>query len=376
MAAPTSCSRPARAPSRQWPHSACRRARPSLSLGLEPVANESAAALAGRILEAFELPGAARGALRGLAGREARAHSDSASAAAEPAFELHGARHAYLRGTANEVESLRGIDFALPRGASLAFVGKTGSGKSTALQLLDGLVASSSGSVRSLGVDLGPASGTRVDLRSLRMRAPLAIQRPESALFERYAGDDVAFGPRNQGLSGKSLVQRVRNSMEKAGLGYEAFRDRQSRSLSGGEKRRLALAGVLALEGEALLLDEPTSALDPAAKASIMALALDAARSGTTVVFATHSMQEAALADFVAVFADGRIVAFGRPETVFYDLFDPAWALRRPFACEVAIELEARGSSLGTRPVGLSGLAEAIRAAVPVARAAAAERSS
>ncbi len=339
----------------------------ALALGLEPIARESAAAIAGRIAEAFAPPAASRrlgrpGERRGRRTVAAGPPADPAAASAEPAFELRGVRHAYLRGTANETESLRGIDLSVPRGASLAFVGRTGSGKSTALQLLDGLVAPGAGAIRSLGVDLGSPSidlgRARIDLRSLRMRAPLAIQRPESALFERYAGDDVAFGPRNLGLSGRLLVDRVRDAMEEAGLSFEAFRDRQSRSLSGGEKRRLALAGVLAMKGDALLLDEPTSALDPAAKSSILALVLDTARRGTTVVFATHSMEEAARADFVAVFDRGTIAAFGEPAKVFYEFFDPAWGMRRPFACEVAIELEALGFCFGARPLEVAGLAD------------------
>ena len=148
--------------------------------------------------------------------------------------------------------------------------------------------------------------------------------------------------------------------MEETGLGYAEFRDRRTRSLSGGEKRRLALAGVLAMGGDALLLDEPTSGLDPATKRSILALVVGRSMQGTTVVMATHSMEEAAKADQVAVFADGGIVAIGDPRTIFYDRFDPSWGLRRPFACEVAIEFEARGISLRQRPLGLDGLVAAL----------------
>jgi energy-coupling factor transport system ATP-binding protein len=329
----------------------------ALSLGLEPAIGESAKAIAGRIAAAFKLGGP--GPL---------AHAGAASpTAAPPVFALRGASHAYLRGTANETESLHDIDLAVPAGAVVAFVGKTGSGKSTALQLLDGLVAPSSGGALAFGIDL---ADPRADLRSVRMRAPLAIQRPESALFERYAGDDVAFGPRNLGLSGKPLVERVRDSMEMAGLDYAAFRDRQTRKLSGGEKRRLALAGVLAMEGQALLLDEPTSALDPATKRSILELALDASRRGETVVMATHSMEEAARADLVAVFCEGRIAATGHPSNVFYDLFDPAWGLRRPFACEVATELMVLGFGPGTRPLTLESLADAVLASSSASKAA------
>jgi len=315
------------------------------ALGLPALARESAAELASRIATshiAIARTAASRGAI---------------DPDAPMAFELRGVSHAYLGGTANEKAALREVDLDIPRGALVAFIGRTGSGKSTALQLLDGLVAPRSGTVRSLGVDLG---GKSVDLRGIRMRAPLSVQRPESALFELYAADDVAFGPRNLGLSGKALVERVRAAMEEAGLGYGEFRDRRTRTLSGGEKRRLALAGVLAMGGEALLLDEPTSALDPATKASIAALIGARARGGTTVAMATHSMDEAAAADLVAVFVEGEIAALGDPETIFYDRYDPAWGLRRPFAVEVAIELEKAGLSLGFRPLSLDELVGAL----------------
>jgi energy-coupling factor transport system ATP-binding protein len=281
----------------------------------------------------------------------------SPSSSAELAFELRGASHTYLRGTANETASLRGVDLAVVPGTMVAFVGKTGSGKSTALQLLDGLVAPTGGCVLAFGLDL---TAPRVDLRSVRMRAPLAIQRPESALFELYAGDDVAFGPRNLGLSGQSLVDRVRDSMEAAGLGFAVFRDRRTRTLSGGEKRRLALAGVLAMGGDALLLDEPTSALDPSAKRSVLQLEKAAASRGATLVIATHSMDEAARADRVAVFSEGRLVAYGSPREIFYDRYDAGWGLARPFACAVAAELATLGISLPARPLTTPELAAAL----------------
>ena len=193
------------------------------ALGLEAIARESAQAIAGRIAEAYRQRGEPRQA--GSGQRPIIPSPRVGTSPSAPVFELRDARHAYLHGTANERVSLRGVDLAVPSGASLAFVGKTGSGKSTALQLLDGLVAAGSG--RS-----APSASTwprrASTFRSLRMRAPFAIQRPESALFERYAGDDVAFGPRNLGLSGKALVDRVRESMEEAGLGFDTFRDRQT----------------------------------------------------------------------------------------------------------------------------------------------------
>jgi energy-coupling factor transporter ATP-binding protein EcfA2 len=148
--------------------------------------------------------------------------------------------------------------------------------------------------------------------------------------------------------------------MEETGLGYDEFRDRLTRSLSGGEKRRLALAGILAMGSEALLLDEPTSALDPQTKRSILDLILEKARGGVTVVMATHSMEEAATADWVVVFSDGRIAAFGDPGTIFYDDYDPAWGICRPFACEMAVKLEKAGLSIGARPLDLAALVAAL----------------
>jgi energy-coupling factor transporter ATP-binding protein EcfA2 len=335
----------------------------ALELGLEPRLREPPDRLAARIAGAV-----AAGSLRlrpasGLEGlgsgaafaRDAsRSAADSASGS--PCFELRGAGHAYLRGTAGETLALREVDLAVPEGAVLALVGRTGSGKSTALQLLDGLISASSGKALAFGLDLHDPS---VDLRAVRTRAPLSVQRPESALFERYAADDVAFGPRNLGLSGGGLVDRVKKAMGETGLPYELFRDRRTRSLSGGEKRRLALAGVFAMAPSALLLDEPTSALDPAAKEALLGLILAKAREGATVVMATHSMNEAAKADLVAVFAGGRLVALRDPETLFYDSYDPAWGIDRPFACEIALELEKLGLSLRPRPLALAALAAA-----------------
>ena len=346
----------------------------ALALGLEALPGEKLPALAARIADA------GRGAVSGLPvaaaptdlpeAAQAAPAPGAASADGRHAFVVGDAGYSYLRGTANEVKALEGVSMSLAAGTITALVGRTGSGKSTILQLLDGLAFPSAGCVMALGEDTVAKS---TDLRRLRMRAPLAIQRPESALFEVYAGDDVAFGPRNQGLSGKLLVERVKSAMEKLGLPFEAYRDRGTRGLSGGEKRRLALAGILALEPEALLLDEPTSALDPATRAQVLDLVRSLAASGRTVVYATHSMEEAAMADSVAVVADGRLAAFGSPAELFYDAFDPAWGIGRPFACELALELRRLGIPLAleARPLDIASLVAALGAANGAANGAA-----
>jgi energy-coupling factor transporter ATP-binding protein EcfA2 len=309
---------------------------------------------------------------RGAAAGEGAA-GISASADRGAAFDLAGVSYSYLRGTVNQSPALDGVTMSVPRGSVIALVGRTGSGKSTLLQLLDALAFPSKGRVLSFG-DETAAPGT--DLRRLRTRAPLAVQRPESALFEPYAGDDVAFGPRNLGLSGRDLVARARSAMERAGLSFEEFRDRRTRTLSGGEKRMLALAGVLALEPEALLLDEPTAALDPAAKERVLDLVSGLVRAGTTIVMATHSMEEAARADLVAVIVAGRLAAFGPPRRVFYEDYDSAWGIGRPFACEFARAFRAAGVDFPHEPLTLDRLAGLLRSFtvnIPASAHAAAE---
>jgi energy-coupling factor transport system ATP-binding protein len=207
---------------------------------------------------------------------------------------------------------------------------------------MDGLAIPDSGSVVSFGMDTSDRS---IDLRQLRMRAPLAVQRPESAIFEAYAADEVAFGPRNQGLRGQELVARVSNAMDTVGLQYSQYRDASTRALSGGMKRKLALASILSLDPDALLLDEPTAALDPTSRAKVLDIITTFARpeddeNGSktrprTLVMSTHSMDEAAIADMVAVMKEGRIVAYGPPRSVFGSQWDPSWGIERPFSYEL-----------------------------------------
>jgi energy-coupling factor transport system ATP-binding protein len=345
--------------------------RVALALGLEPRLRESAAELAGRV--AALLGRAAAGPMSVDAASTDAASTDAASTDARAetgeeagaAFELEGVSYSYLKGTSGEHAALRDVSLSLPAGAVVALVGRTGSGKSTLLPLLDGLSFPGAGRVRAFGEDTR-AQGT--DLRGLRLGAPLSIQRPESALFETYAGDDVAYGPRNLGLKGPALVERVRESMESVGLPFEAYRDRLCRGLSGGEKRKLALAGVLALEPRALLLDEPTSALDPETKGAVDDLLFRKRRGGRTIVFASHSMEEAALADLVVVISGGEVLASGPPRRIFYEDFEPLWGIGRPFACELALELERLGLPVG-RPLDLTSLIASLQPLQPEEKA-------
>lgn len=175
---------------------------------------------------------------------------------------------------------LSGISFSLKKGTLTAITGPSGCGKSTLFECLAGLKECSGGIIRAVS------------------RPALALQESDAALFEPCAADDVAFGPKNSGLSGKDLVARVKDSMEKAGLPYEAFADRATFHLSGGEKRKLSLAGIIALGSDIFIFDEPTSALDSESRNIVLGTLRGLADEGKTVLFSTHRPQEAMIADF------------------------------------------------------------------------------
>ncbi|MDR2521797.1 MAG: ATP-binding cassette domain-containing protein, partial [Spirochaetaceae bacterium] len=199
------------------------------------------------------------------------------------------------------VLAVRDTSFALPRGALVALTGRSGCGKSTVLKLAAALLLPDSGSVEILG---RRSLDRRVQLRRLTLSAALAVQNPEDALFERFVADDVAFGPRNRGLKGAALVAAVRAAMDAAGLPYSQFAGRTTRSLSGGEKRRAALAGMLAMNAELYLLDEPAAGLDAENTTRVYALLAALREQGKTCVIATHSARCAASADITLTMAE------------------------------------------------------------------------
>ncbi len=221
-----------------------------------------------------------------------------------------------MRGTPLEVEALKGVDFDVSERETVAVMGHTGSGKSTLIQHLNGLLRPHGGRARVLDVDL---NDPRADVRLLRRRVGLVFQFPEAQLFERYVGDDVAFGPRQLGLSRQEVRERVREAMNAVGLDFDTFKDRYVWSLSGGEKRRAALAGILALRPEILVLDEPTAGLDPQGRKTILDLIrrLKAERD-LTLVLVSHNMDEVGrLAQRGFILADGRTVTSGPPRRLF-----------------------------------------------------------
>jgi energy-coupling factor transport system ATP-binding protein len=223
--------------------------------------------------------------------------------------------HYYMRGTPLEVPAISDVNLTVQRGAILGVLGHTGSGKSTAIQHLNALLRPHGGSVVVFGQD---TAAPGLDVRAIRRRVGLVFQMPEAQLFEQYVGDDIAYGPRKLNLGRAEVRARVQRAMAAVGLGFEEFKDRLTFRLSGGQMRRVALAGVLALEPEVLVLDEPTAGLDPQARRQLMGHILALAASGITLVIISHNMEEMAqICDRLVVIAGGRTVMQGTPAQVF-----------------------------------------------------------
>ena len=226
--------------------------------------------------------------------------------------------HVYGRGTPLATPALTDVSLTIDAGEVVGVIGATGSGKSTLVQHFNGLLRPTTGRVLLDGVDV---NGRGTDRRRLRQQVGLLFQYPEQQLFEETVFADVAFGPRNQGLSEEEVRARVHQALEQVGLPPAQFTSRSPFDLSGGEMRRAAIAGVLAMEPRMLILDEPTAGLDPQGRREILAHVgrLHSAR-GLTIVLITHSMDSVAqLCERLIVLDGGRLVADGPTRAVFAD---------------------------------------------------------
>lgn len=254
-----------------------------------------------------------------------------------------GIGHTYLKDTPLAYRALDNASLQVRRGSIHGLAGATGSGKSTLLQHLNGLILPQEGSLRVAGYDL---CAKNPDLKGLRRRVGMAFQMPEMYFFEQYLGDEVAYGLKMMGISERSeLRSKVKQGMENAGLDFDTFVNRLTFTLSSGEKRKAALACVLALEPELLLLDEPAAGLDPLAHTDLMHR-MDVYRStGMTILLSSHQIEDlAALAEGVCILDDGRVALSGAVGSVLTNAGELAKAgLEMPFAARTAQSLRSQG---------------------------------
>lgn len=214
--------------------------------------------------------------------------------------------------------ALKGVNMYADEGECIAIIGHTGSGKSTLIQHFNGLMRPEAGQVLIDGHDL---SKKKVDLKRLRRTVGIVFQNPEDQIFEKIIGDDIAYGPFKLGLPLKEVRERVKWAMGVVGLDFEEMKDRQTFALSGGQKRKVALAGILALKPKVLVLDEPTAGLDPRSRSELLdKIKFLNKEEKLTVIFVSHNMEEVAfLADRVYVMANGSDVLNGTPTEIFSD---------------------------------------------------------
>ncbi|MBN1400401.1 MAG: energy-coupling factor transporter ATPase [Anaerolineae bacterium] len=278
-----------------------------------------------------------------------------------PLVSIRDLRHTYLADSPLATTALRGADLTIEAGEIAALVGPSGAGKSTLVHFIDGLLRPEAlGHVNVLGCDTGAPDA---DLARLRQRVGLVFQSPHHQLLERYVGDDIAYGPRRLGLARAQVRERVAWAMGAVGLDFERFVDRHTYALSGGEMRRVALAGVLAVRPELLILDEATTGLDPRGRVEIHALLRELnRREGMAILIVSNDMDEvAALAGQVTVLHQGRTAAAGPTRQIFAqpELLSRC-GLALPRAAQIMAALRARGLALPDEALTLEGAEEAL----------------
>lgn len=281
-------------------------------------------------------------------------------AARDAVIEVRGLDHVYMADTPFAHPALRDVNFSVPIGGAQGLAGKTGSGKSTLLQHLNGLLRPQHGTVR-----VGPyqLEDLSVPTRPVTRLAGLVFQNPESQFFEQYVGDEIAYGPRMMPLD-EPLAERVRWAMEMVGLDFVDFKDRLTNTLSGGQKRKVALASVLALKPDILLLDEPTAGLDPHSHREILERLAGLREHGMTLVVSSHRMEDlTALTDRLLVFQGGRVALDGNIGDVFwqFERLEEA-GLEPPLAVSAAAELRKRGWPLHSGIVSEGQLLSSLQA--------------
>ena len=275
-------------------------------------------------------------------------------------IEVKGLTHIYNEGLPHESVALEGVTFSAQDGQLVGIIGHTGSGKSTLVQHLNGLLKPKSGSIVVGGTDI---TSDGVVMRDIRKKIGLVFQYPEYQLFEETVAKDVAFGPANLGLSEAEIDECVKEAIEMVGLDYEKVKNVSPFELSGGQKRRAAIAGVIAMKPEVLILDEPTAGLNPKAHADILNMVETIHRkSKNIIVLVSHNMNDIArMSDKVLVMNHGRLVMDGTPAEVFSREEElKSMGLALPDSMEIMMRLKKAGMDINTDCLTMDEAAEEI----------------
>lgn len=234
-------------------------------------------------------------------------------------IKIENLTYVYMPKTPFEKKALDNVSLEIEDGEFLAVIGHTGSGKSTLIQHLNGLLKPASGKIYVDGTDITDKDTKLVDIRK---KVGLVFQYPEYQLFEETIAKDIAYGPTNLGLNEDEILRRVKKSMEMVGLDYDEYKDISPFELSGGQKRRVAIAGVIAMEPNVLILDEPTAGLDPAGRDDILEqIKFLHEKYNMTIILVSHSMEDVGkLAEKIIVMNDGHIELQGKPKEVFREI--------------------------------------------------------
>lgn len=258
-------------------------------------------------------------------------------------IEVRNLTHIYSEGLPGESVALEDVSFEALDGQLVGLIGHTGSGKSTLVQHLNGLLKPKSGQIIVSGQDI---TDEKVVMRDIRRRIGLVFQYPEYQLFEETVAKDVAFGPVNLGLSQEETDERVKEAIEMVGLDYDRVKNLSPFDLSGGQKRRVAIAGVIAMKPEVLILDEPTAGLNPKAHDDILNMVQQIHENEKNIIFlVSHNMDDIArLSDKVLVMNDGRLVMDGTPRQVFSKARElRQMGLALPSSMEIVAKLRENG---------------------------------
>jgi len=234
-------------------------------------------------------------------------------------IKIENLTHIYMKGTPFEKKAIDNVNLEIKDGEFVALIGHTGSGKSTLIQHINGLLKPHEGKITIDGVDI---ISKEVKMSEIRKKVGLVFQYPEYQIFEETIEKDIAFGPINLGLSEEEVSKRIKRAMNIVGLDYDTYKDKSPFDLSGGQKRRVAIAGVVAMEPNILILDEPTAGLDPKGRDDILGNIKDLHKEyNITIILVSHSMEDVAkLASRILVMHNGKCILDGTPSKVFKEI--------------------------------------------------------